>query len=54
MLGYTQLLLRDHPPGTQIHDDLKTIEKHGRNCKAVVEDLLKFARSTRTKKPWWT
>lgn len=50
MLGYTQLLLRDHPPGTQIHDDLKTIEKHGRNCKAVVEDLLKFARSTRTQK----
>lgn len=50
MLGYTQLLLRDHPPGTQIHDDLKTIEKHGRNCKAVVEDLLKFARSTRTTK----
>jgi two-component system, NtrC family, sensor kinase len=50
MLGYTQLLLRDHPPGTQIHDDLKTIEKHARNCKNVVEDLLKFARGTRTKK----
>lgn len=50
MLGYTQLLLRDNSPGTQIYDDLKTIEKHARNCKTVVEDLLKFARGTRTTK----
>jgi two-component system NtrC family sensor kinase len=50
MLGYTQLLLRGHSPGTQVYDDLKTIEKHARNCKAVVEDLLKFARGTRTTK----
>ncbi len=50
MLGYTQLLLRDHQAGSQIHDDLKTIEKHARNCKTVVEDLLKFARSTQTTK----
>jgi two-component system, NtrC family, sensor kinase len=50
MLGYTQLLLRDHSAGTQVYDDLKTIEKHARNCKTVVEDLLKFARSTRTTK----
>jgi PAS domain S-box-containing protein len=49
MLGYTQLLLRDHTPGTQIHDDLKTIEKHARNCKIIVEDLLKFARGTTTR-----
>jgi len=50
MLGFTQLLLRDQPPGTQTHDDLKTIEKHARNCKTVVEDLLKFARGTKTTK----
>jgi len=50
MLGYTQLLLRDRAAGSQIYDDLKTIEKHARNCKAVVEDLLKFARSAQTKK----
>jgi PAS domain S-box-containing protein len=50
MLGYTQLLLRDHPAGSQIYDDLKTIEKHARNCKQVVEDLLKFSRSTQTRK----
>ncbi len=50
MLGYTQLLLRDQSPGSQAHDDLKTIEKHARHCKTIVEDLLKFARSTQTKK----
>lgn len=50
MLGYTQLLLRETTPGTQAHDDLKTIEKHARNCKRIVDDLLKFARGTRTKK----
>ncbi|MEW6349916.1 MAG: ATP-binding protein [Thermodesulfobacteriota bacterium] len=50
MLGYTQLLLRDHPPESEIHDDLKIIEKHARNCKTVVEDLLKFARSSPTRK----
>jgi len=48
MLGYNQLLLRDMEQGSQVHDDLKTIEKHARNCKVVVEDLLKFARGTRT------
>jgi PAS domain S-box-containing protein len=50
MLGYTQLLLRDHQTGSQIHQDLKIIEKHARNCKRIVEDLLKFARTAKTDK----
>lgn len=50
IMGYTQLLLRGAGEGTQTREDLKTIEKHVRNCKTVVEDLLKFARSTRTNK----
>ena len=50
ILGYTQLLLRSEQAGTQLYDDLKTIEKHARNCKGIVEDLLKFARGTSTKK----
>ncbi len=50
MLGYTQLLLRESPQGTQIHDDLRTIEKHALACKTVVADLLKFSRSTVTQK----
>ncbi|MBI5570400.1 MAG: PAS domain S-box protein [Desulfomonile tiedjei] len=50
MLGYTQLLLRENTEGTQVYEDLKIIEKHARNCKTVVDDLLKFARGTRTNK----
>jgi len=50
IMGYTQLLLREAPEGAQIREDLTIIQKHARNCKMVVEDLLKFARSTRTDK----
>jgi two-component system NtrC family sensor kinase len=50
ILGYTQLLLRDEDIGSQRHDDLKIIEKHAKNCKTIVGDLLSFSRSTRTKK----
>ena len=50
ILGYTQLLLRNETENTQDFHDLKIIEKHARNCKAIVEDLLKFARNAETKK----
>jgi len=50
VMGYTQLLLRSADNNPQMRDDLRIIEKHARNCKTVVEDLLKFARSTRTNK----
>ncbi|MCF8028775.1 MAG: PAS domain-containing sensor histidine kinase [Desulfobacteraceae bacterium] len=42
--GYTQLLLRDADEGSQRHSDLQIILKHAGNCKAIVEDLLNFAR----------
>jgi len=47
ILGYTQLLIRSEPPGTQKFEDLKIIEKHVKNCKAIVADLLNFARSSK-------
>lgn len=50
MLGYTQLLIRDEDAGTERYADLKTIEKHIKNCKSVVEDLLNFARSSKAEK----
>jgi len=50
ILGYTQLLLRNEAKTPEILQDLKTIEKHARNCKMIVEDLLKFARSSETQK----
>ncbi len=48
ILGYTQLLLRRKDSDEGLHGDLKIIEKHVRNCKAIVEDLLNFARSSPT------
>jgi two-component system, NtrC family, sensor kinase len=50
ILGYTQLMLREEPDTSQKYEDLKTIEKHTRNCKTIVEALLNFARKTETKK----
>jgi PAS domain S-box-containing protein len=48
VLGYTQLMLRGNPEDAQTLEDLKIIEKHARNCKKIVEDLLNFARSSET------
>ncbi|MBN2125170.1 MAG: PAS domain S-box protein, partial [Deltaproteobacteria bacterium] len=50
ILGYTQLLLKGKSKGLQQVEDLKTIEKHTRNCKRIVEALLNFARRTETKR----
>ena len=50
ILGYTQLLIRNEPPETEKYNDLKTIEKHVRSCKSIVEDLLNFARSSKPNK----
>lgn len=50
ILGYTQLMLRQKCDDPQRFEDLKTIEKHARNCKTIVEDLLNFARTSQPKK----
>lgn len=50
ILGYTQLLLRSEEEDSQNYADLRIIEKHTRTCKTIVEDLLNFSRSTRTRK----
>jgi two-component system NtrC family sensor kinase len=50
ILGYTQLLMRDEDATTERYADLKIIEKHVKNCRLVVEDLLNFARSSTTEK----
>ena len=46
ILGYTQLLLRNEAQGSERQADLQTIEKHVRNCKSIVENLLNFTRSS--------
>jgi PAS domain S-box-containing protein len=50
ILGYTQLLLRNEDGESARRSDLKTIEKHVKNCKTIVEDLLNFARTSETEK----
>ncbi|SMC37482.1 PAS domain S-box-containing protein [Desulfocicer vacuolatum DSM 3385] len=47
ILGYTQLMLKAEAANKDnfpYHDDLKIIEKHVKNCKTVVSDMLAFAR----------
>ncbi|MEW5774280.1 MAG: ATP-binding protein [Thermodesulfobacteriota bacterium] len=44
ILGYAQLLQEDAPPGSQILEDLRTIEKQSKVCKKIVADLLGFSR----------
>lgn len=50
ILGYTQLLMRNEDKDSERMADLRTIEKHVRNCKTIVEDLLNFARTSKPKK----
>jgi PAS domain S-box-containing protein len=50
ILGYSQLLLRNEGKENERKDDLRTIVKHTRNCKLIVEDLLNFAREPEPKK----
>ncbi|MDM8544209.1 PhnD/SsuA/transferrin family substrate-binding protein [Desulfococcaceae bacterium HSG9] len=50
ILGYTQLLIRNEDPETESYADLKTIEKHVKNCQLIVNDLLNFARNSQPAK----
>jgi two-component system, NtrC family, sensor kinase len=50
ILGYTQLLLKEERPDSERYTDFKTIEKHVRGCKTIVEDLLSFARTSPSKR----
>lgn len=45
ILGYTQLMLKSRSiQESDFYEDLKIIEKHVKNCKAVVSDMLTFSR----------
>jgi two-component system, NtrC family, sensor kinase len=45
ILGFCELLLRKAEKGSQLYDDLQTIERQGLHCKETVENLLTFART---------
>jgi len=44
ILGFCDLLIRKQPPDSQGYEDLKIIERQGLHCKAIVDNLLSFAR----------
>ncbi|HSO20753.1 MAG TPA: ATP-binding protein, partial [Desulfosarcina sp.] len=44
ILGFCDLLVRKQPPESQAYQDLKIIERQGLQCKAIVDNLLSFAR----------
>jgi len=50
ILGYSQLLLRNEGQNSPLYQDLKIIEKQVKNCKTIVEDLLRFARTSTFRK----
>lgn len=50
ILGYAQLLQEDVESGSQIHEDLATIEKQTQVCKKIVADLLGFSRQAQSAK----
>ncbi len=47
ILGCAQLSLRKAEPGTLMEKNLQLIEKETRRCKAIIENLLRFARQER-------
>lgn len=50
ILGYSQLLQEDVEEGSQIHQDLKIIEKQTDVCRKIVADLLGFSRQSESSK----
>jgi len=45
ILGFTDLIQRQLPPASPVQEDLLTIQRQGRHCKEIVENLLSFART---------
>lgn len=44
ILGYVQLSLRKVEGDSPVHGNLKIIEKETKRCKAIIDNLMKFAR----------
>ena len=44
ILGCAQLALRSSEPGSSVHTNLGLIEKETKRCKAIIDNLMKFAR----------
>ena len=44
ILGYAQLSLRKLDKDTPLHKNISVIEKEAKRCKAIIENLMRFAR----------
>ena len=44
ILGFTEMLLERFPEGSKEYEILRTIERQGKNCERIIENLLTFAR----------
>ena len=44
ILACAQLAVEEIPAESAVHEDLRLIEKEAKRCKAIIENLLKFAR----------
>ncbi|MFO7652912.1 MAG: ATP-binding protein [Candidatus Krumholzibacteriia bacterium] len=44
MLGFNELLLARAEPGSRDHEELEVVQRQGRQCQRIVENLLSFAR----------
>jgi signal transduction histidine kinase len=46
ILGYTQLMLDDFAKDSEVHENLRIIERQTKACRKIVADLLRFSRQT--------
>ena len=44
ILGYTQLMMDDFAKDSEVHENLRIIERQTKACRKIVSDLLKFSR----------
>lgn len=49
VLAFTQLIVKKFDEGTEMHEDLKEIERAATRCKKIVQELLDFSRVSREK-----
>lgn len=50
ILGYTQLMMDDFDQDSEVHENLRIIERQTKACRKIVADLLKFSRQTNSAK----
>ncbi len=48
MLCYTDIIKENNKSNTEIIDDIEVVERHAKNCRRIVADLLDFAHSSGT------